>query len=254
MDPDNSFKDNFSKQAAVYSKFRPTYPRVLFEFLTDLAPGHKLAWDCGTGNGQSAVKLADFFEKVYATDPSAAQIKNAVPDDKVTYRVESAEAPTGLDDNTVDLVTVAQAVHWFDFDTFYTQVKRVLKPEGILAVWAYGIPTITNELDPIIKDFHDNVVGEFWLAENKLIDAGYATIPFPFQEIETPDFFIRKQASLAELLGHLRSWSATQKYIDRYDENPIEPLSQKLQQYWGNSKTEKEITWKLITRIGKVVH
>ncbi len=250
----NTFKDNFSKQAEVYVKFRPTYPQEMFEFLSKLTSEHKLAWDCGTGNGQSALKLTDYYEKVYATDPSKEQIKNAIPQDRIVYKVESAESPSSIKDNSVDLITVAQAVHWFDLDKFYTQVKRVLKPNGIIAVWAYGIPTIKKELDIIIKDFHDNIVGEFWLPENKLIDKEYSTIPFPFEEIKTPEFFIKKQVNLSETLGHIRSWSATQKYIDRYSENPMEKLSQKLQEHWKEIETEKEMTWKLILKVGKIAH
>jgi ubiquinone/menaquinone biosynthesis C-methylase UbiE len=247
----NTFKDNFSKQAEVYSKFRPTYPKELFEFLKSLTTEHKLAWDCGTGNGQSAVKLTEYYEKIYATDPSQEQIKNAILHDKIEYKVENAETPSSIKDNSVDLITVAQAVHWFDFDKFYAQVKRVLKANGIIAVWAYGIPTISKELDKIIKNFHDNIVGEFWLAENKLIDKEYSTIPFPFKEIKTPEFFIKKQVTLSETLGYLRSWSATQKYIDKYKENPLELLSQKLQEHWQNTETEKEMAWKLILKVGK---
>lgn len=249
----NTFKDNFSKQAEVYVKFRPTYPTELFEFLANLTLEHKLAWDCGTGNGQSAMKLANYYEKVYATDPSQEQIKNAIPHDRIVYKVENAENPSSIENNSVDIITVAQAVHWFDFDKFYTEVKRVLKPNGIIAVWAYGVPTISKELDIIIKDFHDNIVGEFWLSENKLIDKEYSTIPFPFTEIKTPEFFIKKQVTLSETLGHLRSWSATQKYIDKYNENPMENLSQKLQQHWGGIETYKEMTWKLILKVGKIV-
>lgn len=249
----NGFKDNFSKQADVYVKFRPTYPKELFEFLNGLTLEHKFAWDCGTGNGQSALKLADYYEKVYATDPSKEQIKNVTFHDRIVYKVENAETPSSIEDNSVDLITVAQAVHWFDFDKFYTQVKRVLKTNGIIAVWAYGIPTIEKKLDNMIKDFHDNTVGEFWLPENKLIEKEYATIPFPFDEIKTPAFFIKKQVTLSETLGHLRSWSATQKYIDKYNKNPMEKLSQKLQGHWGNVDTEKEMTWKLILKVGKIV-
>ncbi|HMZ05292.1 MAG TPA: class I SAM-dependent methyltransferase [bacterium] len=248
----NTFKDNFSKQAEVYAKFRPTYPKELFEFLQGLTAEHKLAWDCGTGNGQSAIKLTDYYEKVYASDPSQEQIKNAIPHDRIVYKVENAENPGAIADNSVDLITVAQAIHWFDFDKFYTQVKKVLKTNGIIAVWAYGIPTINEELDKIIKNFHDNIVGEFWLPENRLIEKEYLTIPFPFDEIKTPDFFIKRLVTLSETLGHLRSWSATQKYIDKYNENPIEHLSQKLQEHWKDIETKKEITWKLILKLGKI--
>jgi SAM-dependent methyltransferase len=249
----NRFKDNFSKQSDVYVKFRPTYPKELFDFLSGLTFEHKLAWDCGTGNGQSALKLADYYDKVYATDPSSEQIKNAIHNDKIVYKVESAETPYLIENHSVDLITVAQAIHWFDFEKFYTQVKRVLKTNGVIAVWAYGIPTIEQKLDIIIKDFHDNIVGEFWLPENKLIEKEYTTIPFPFDEIKTPDFFINKKVTISEILGHLRSWSATQKYIEKYNENPTENLSQKLQEHWENMDDEKEINWKLILKVGRMV-
>jgi ubiquinone/menaquinone biosynthesis C-methylase UbiE len=249
----NTFKDNFSKQAEVYVKFRPTYPQELFEFLSSLNSEHKLAWDCGTGNGQSAVNLADYYENVYATDPSEEQIKNAITHERIVYKIENAESPSSIENNSVDLITVAQAVHWFDFDKFYTQVKRVLKTDGIIAVWAYGIPTINEELDNIIRDFHDNIIGEFWLSENKLIDKEYSTIPFPFNDIKTPEFLIKKQVTLTETLGYLRSWSATQKYIDKYKENPIDILSKKLQDYWQDIEKQKEMTWKLILKVGKIV-
>lgn len=247
----NAFKDNFSKQAEIYSKFRPTYPKELFVYLKQLTPEHTLAWDCGTGNGQSAVQLAAFYDQVYATDPSAAQIDNAIPDGKITYKIEKAEEPQ-LGNNSVDLITVAQAIHWFDFDQFYAEVKRVLKPAGIIAVWAYGIPSVEEAINPIIKDFHDNVIGKFWQPENKLIDQEYTIIPFPFKLIEMPAFYIRKPMNLAALCGHFRSWSATQKYIDTYKDNPVAAVAQKLSAHWENPNTEKEVVWKLILKVRKM--
>lgn len=248
------FKDNFSKHAEVYSKFRPVYPKELFEYLQTLTIGHAFAWDCGTGNGQSAVQLANFYEKVYATDPSEEQIKNAVYHPKINYNVEKAEHPN-LKDNSVDLITVAQAVHWFDFDQFYAQVNRVLKPNGIIAVWAYGIPGVNDQLNPIIKNFHDNVIGEFWLPENRLIEKDYSTIAFPFEIIDTPTtFYIQKDLNLRELLGHFRSWSATQKYMDTYGRNPIEQLEQNITEYWQNKEDKKEVVWKLILKVGRLVN
>ena len=248
-----TFKDNFSKHAEIYLKFRPTYPPELYDFLSGLTSGHNLAWDCGTGNGQSAIKIADHYEQVYASDPSKEQIRNAIPHERIIYKVENAETPGSLEDNSVDLITVAQAVHWFDFGKFCHQVHRVLKTDGIISVWGYGIPTINKELDSIIKDFHDNVVGEFWLPENKLIEKEYSTIPFPFHEIQTPDFFIKKQVSLTDTLGHLRSWSATQKYIDHNKTDPLDLLSRKLQDHWQDGEKQKEMTWKLILKVGKLV-
>ncbi|WP_089999711.1 methyltransferase domain-containing protein [Chryseobacterium taichungense] len=173
--------------------------------------------------------------------------------DRIVYKIENAETPSSIEENSVDLITVAQAVHWFDCDKFNTQVKRVLKPNGVIDVWAYGNPTINKGLDSIIKDFHDNIVGEFWLPENKLIDKEYSTIPFPFEELKTPEFFIKKQVTLSETLGRLRSWSATQKYIDKYNVNPVDILSQKFQDYWQDPEKQKEMTWKLILKVGKIV-
>lgn len=248
----DAFKDNFSKLADVYLKFRPTYPKELFDFLSSLTSEHKIAWDCGTGNGQSALQLTDYYEKVFASDPSKEQIKKAIPHSKIVYKVENAESPGSIGDHSVDLITVAQALHWFDFERFYTQVKRVLNPTGIIAVWAYGIPVINKELDNIIKDFHDNIVGECWLPENKFIEQGYSTIPFPFKEIKTPAFAIKKMVTLSETVGLLRSWSATQRYMDRYNHNPMESLSERLQEHWPDRESEKEMTWKLILKVGRI--
>lgn len=246
----NSFKDHFSKQAEIYVQYRPTYPKELYDYLASLTKDHVLAWDCGTGNGQSALQLAEFYENVYASDPSEQQIKNAILHSQINYRVESAEQ-TALEDQSVDLITVAQAIHWFDFDRFYAEVKRVLKSDGIIAVWAYSFPDISPELDPIIRNFHDNVVGEFWQKENRMIENEYVDVPFPFELIAAPAFQIRKQWTLKELLGYFRSWSATQKYIDKYAENPLESLGIELAKHWGNESTPREIIWKLILKVGK---
>lgn len=245
------FKDHFSKQAGLYVHYRPTYPRELFEYLASLTKEYALAWDCGTGSGQSALQLTEFYEKVYASDPSEQQIKNAIPHAQIKYVIEPAEK-TSLNDQSVDLITVAQAVHWFDFDRFYAEVKRVLRKEGIIAVWAYGVPNVSSELDPIIRNFHDNIVGEFWQKENKLIENEYVTVPFPFELIDAPTFEIRKQWTLNELLGHFRTWSATQKYIDKYGVNPIENLEIELARHWENETQAKNITWKLILKVGRM--
>ena len=246
-----SFQDYFSKQAAVYSKFRPSYPSELFEFLKGLTNEHQLAWDCGTGNGQSAIELAKIYEQVFATDPSSEQIKNAFPHHSIVYKVEAAETPHFINDHSVDLITVAQAVHWFDLDKFYTQAKRVLKLSGVIAIWAYNLPIIEPKIDSIIQDFHDNVVGEFWLPENKLIDSEYSTISFPFCEINTPEFFIRKQTTLYDTIGHIRSWSATQKFIDKHRFSPIDAVTTRIKEHWEDPYQQKETSWKLILKVGK---
>jgi SAM-dependent methyltransferase len=244
-----NFNDNFSKQSDSYVKFRPGYPPELFAYLQTVAPGNDLAWDCGTGNGQSAIRLADHFTKVIATDPSAEQVKNAIPHDRVTYRVEKAES-SGLEDRSADLITVAQAIHWFDFDAFYAEVKRVLKDKGVLAAWAYGLPEISPEVNEVIRHFHDVTIGDFWQPQNRLIENGYATIPFPFEQLSPPDFYIRKEASLPEVLGLTRSWSATQRYIDANGVNPVEELEPRLKEVWKDAD-RKELTWKLILKVGR---
>ena len=244
------FIDNFSKQVDSYHKFRPSYPSNLFEFLSSMTSEHQLSWDCGTGNGQSANSLTHYYEKVFATDPSTQQIENAKLHKRIIYRVETAEK-TSLENNTVDLITVAQAVHWFNFDNFYSEVKRVLKQDGIIAVWAYGLPIIENSVDKIIKHFHDNIVGDFWQAENRLIENEYETIPFPFKQITTPNFFIQKEISFSDTVGLLKSWSATQKYIDKHNQNPIALIEKELLEIWGEKESEKSATWKLILKVGQ---
>lgn len=246
-----NFKDNFSKQSAAYARFRPTYPPELFAYLASLTPAHDLAWDCGTGNGQAALGLADYYAQVYATDPSEQQIAHARPHERVRYRVQQAEAPT-LDDHSVDLVTVAQALHWFRFDAFYAAVKRVLKPGGIFAAWAYGLPSVTPAVDVLINRFHHETVDAFWQPENRLIEKEYRTIPFPFEELPAPPFLMRKELTLADVTGLLRSWSAVQRYIDAHGTDPVNGLEPELARAWGNPQEAKTATWKLILKTGRV--
>lgn len=246
-----TFSDNFSKQSDIYKKYRPDYPVELFDYLATLTPSHGLAWDAGTGNGQAALGLTSHFASVYATDPSAQQIDNAYRHDRINYKVEKAEQ-CSLGAHSTDLITVALALHWFDFSLFYAQVKRVLKPNGIIAAWAYGIPKISPEIDALIHHIHDSVVGELWQEENRMVEKEYTTIPFPFDEIKPPEFFIRKNLSKNDLLGLVRSWSATQKYIDKYAKDPIPAWDHKLTELWDNPENTKAATWKLVLKIGKV--
>lgn len=246
------FKDHFSRQAATYQQSRPTYPPALFAYLAGIVPGHELAWDCGTGNGQSAIGLAEHFMQVIATDPSAQQVAYAIPHERVRYRVEPAEQ-SSLPDHAADLVTVAQALHWFDWEKFYAEVKRVLKPGGIIAAWAYGLPEISAGLDQLVRHFHDEIVGPFWQAENRLIENGYATIPFPFDMLPAPDLYIRKTYAINELPGWLRSWSATQRYIDRNGHDPVELLIPDLLDAWGDKSIRQTFSWKLILKAGRCV-
>jgi ubiquinone/menaquinone biosynthesis C-methylase UbiE len=243
------FNDQFSKQSAIYAKHRPNYPDELFVWLSAQAPSNELAWDCATGNGQAAVALATHFQDVLATDASSAQLEHAVIHPKVRYRLEEAEDCSALDES-VDLITVAQAAHWFEWDTFYSEVNRVLKPGGLIAMWAYGLPSISEEIDSVVRDFHDRIVDPFWLPQNRLIEAEYRTLPFPFEEEKTPTYCIQKRLPRTELFGLLRTWSATQKYIDHHQQNPIDLIRPQIESMW-DEESYFLWRWKLILKVGK---
>lgn len=245
-----SFKDHFSKQATDYAKFRPKYPRALFQFIAAGAPDNQRALDVATGNGQAAVALAEFFEKVVAVDASANQIASASPNDRVEYRVAPAES-SGLPDHSCDVISVAQALHWLDLEGFYAEARRVLKPRGLLAVWAYKELRIAPDVDTIVRRFHDEVVGLFWPPERKIVGRGYRELPFPFDEMETPEFQIEVQWSLAQLLGYLRTWSATQRFIQEKLRDPVDQIEQDLAAAWSDTKIERLAVWPLTTRIGR---
>lgn len=248
----STFKDNFSSHAATYAEHRVSYPPELFEFLSTQIENHQLVWDCGTGNGQAAVQLAQFFEKVYATDPSAAQIENAFLRPNIEFKVEKAE-DCSLPDHSADLITVAQALHWFNFESFYKQVNRVLKPGGVFAAWCYDRPHSDDKrIDEIIAHMHDNIVGPFWQQENLMVEREYIDIPFPFREIETPAFEIREQWTTDRLLGHLNSWSATQRFIKAGNVDPMPALAERLQSAVQAQDQAIPLRWKLVVKAGRI--
>jgi SAM-dependent methyltransferase len=244
------FKDHFSKQASEYAKFRPHYPPELFAFIAANYPNHELALDCATGNGQAALLLAEWFGKVIALDASAAQINNAQPNERVEYRIAPAEE-TSLQENSCDVNTVAQALHWYDIDRFNSEVRRLLRPNGILAVWTYYELAVGPEIKAIVRYYHDEVVGPYWPPERKLVGPAYLGLPFPFVEIESPPFAAQVWWSLEELLGYLGTWSATQRYLDATGRDPREIVARRLTQAWGDD-AERLITWPLTVRVGRV--
>ena len=243
-------KDNFTKQAGQYAKYRPDYPPALYGFLFSLVSGKHAAWDCGTGNGQVALKLAGFFDSVYASDLSEQQIKNAVQKNNVFYSVERAEA-SSFDDNSFELITVAQAIHWFDFDSFYKEVNRVIKPKGIFAVIGYGLLEIDQQTDKLIHHFYYNIIGRFWDKERKYIDEHYQTIPFPFNEMEVPLLVNSFEWTLDELTGYLETWSAVQHYIKANKDNPVELLKKDLKEIWPGNETRK-IKFPILLRVARI--
>ena len=245
------FADHFSSLAAEYARYRPHYPQELFTYLADLAPGKMLAWDCATGSGQAAVALAEHFECVIATDASAAQIDAATLHAGVVYRVSIAE-DSGLPDQSVDLITVAQALHWLDLPRFYAEAQRVLTPGGILAAWSYGFQTVEGDaVEELLRHFYRDVVGPYWPAERALVDAGYRTLPFPFQEIDPPPFAMQADWPLAQLLGYLRSWSASARYITARGNDPVEDLARDIAPIWGDPERPRTVRWPLALRVGR---
>ncbi|MBK0368376.1 class I SAM-dependent methyltransferase [Flavobacterium agrisoli] len=242
-------KDNFSKQASGYSKYRPHYPKEMIDYLISFVNNKSMALDITTGNGQIAQKLSAVFEKVYATDISQKQLDNAVQASNIIYQLEPAEK-TSFEDKTFDLITVAQAIHWFDFDSFYKEIYRILKPEGIFAVLGYGLFSTNPESDVIIHNYYYNIVGPYWDKERKYLDENYTTIPFPFDEIKAESFENNFTWTFEELIGYLETWSSTQHYISKNGNNPLYIISEELKKSW--QKNDKKVTFPLLFRIGKL--
>jgi SAM-dependent methyltransferase len=245
-----TFKDHFSSLAAQYAEFRPKYPGALFDLLARIAPARANAWDCACGSGQATGDLAERFESVIATDASAQQIAAAKPHPRVTYSVAKAET-SGIPDASQDVITVAQALHWFDRPAFYVEARRVLKPQGVIAVWTYGIPRLNDgNLDRIMQTFYWETVGPFWTPERRYVEDGYRSIDFPFVEISAPSLSMRENWTMPQFLGYLRSWSSVGRYVDTRGEDPVVMVQEQFAPYWG-SRT-RDVSWPLSLRLGRV--
>jgi SAM-dependent methyltransferase len=246
-----AFKDHFSRQAHEYTRYRPRYPRALFESLAALAFQRSCAWDCGTGNGQAAVALADDFSQVVATDPSARQIAHAEPHPRVRYLVAAAEH-CPLEDHSVDLITVAQALHWFELEAFYAEVRRVGRPGGAVAAWCYGLAAISPAVDRVVWRLYHDIVGAYWPPERRMIETRYASVPFPFDPLPVSEFVMSARWNLDDLVGYLGTWSSVQKYLETNAADPLELVRAELAAAWGPAGEVREVTWRLFVRAGRI--
>jgi ubiquinone/menaquinone biosynthesis C-methylase UbiE len=245
----NSVKDLFSSHADIYAKYRPLYPRELYEFILDQVTEKGTALDCGTGNGQAAGVLADHFREVHGTDISEKQIKNAIQKENLFYRVCQAES-LPFADNYFDLIASATAVHWFQFDQFFSEITRVEKNNSIFACWAYKVFRTDREtINKLVDRFYSETVHSYWDAERRHVDEEYKNIPMPFTEIRNPGFATQLLWDLQTLEGYLNTWSAVQHYIRINRVNPVNQLMEQVKQELGTNN-KVLMTFPIFMRMG----
>ena len=246
-------EDKFSIQSKAYKKYRPKYPAALYTEILNLVENKTACWDCGTGNGQVALQLSKHFEKVYATDISQKQIDLAEKRDNIFYTVGRGEE-TAFEDNSFDLITVAQAIHWFDFTAFNQEVKRVAKNGAIISIWGYGLLRIEKEIDALMDEFYHNIMGQYWDPERRHVDNAYVWIDFDFEELKiNHELSIQVNWSMEHLEGYLNSWSSIQNYkAENTGENPVYRFIDSIRKYWKADEV-KTVIFPIFMRIGRIV-
>jgi SAM-dependent methyltransferase len=249
--PADSFPDHFSKIASSYAEFRPRYPAALADFLAGVAPARELAWECGCGSGQLSVDLANRFDRVIATDASADQLAQAVPHPKIEYRCATAER-SGLPAGIADAVFAAQAAHWFDLPAWYREVRRVAKPESIVAAISYGNVVVEGDAGLLVERFYGGLVGTYWSPHRKLVDEGYRDLPFPFEEIEAPPLEIRVEWDLQAFQGYVETWSAVRALVQAEGRARLESFLDELARAWGPAQRTRTVRWPIAVRAGRV--
>ncbi len=240
----------FSQQADLYARYRPDYPEELHNFILSKTDSLDTAWDCGTGSGQVARVLANHFKKVYASDISQQQMEHAPKKENIQYFNIPAE-DTGFAPNLFNLVTVGQAIHWFNFESFYEEVNRTAKKDALLAVFGYGMVQLTNNIDDVLHSFYDEMFSRYFSKSRKYINKKYRTIPFPFDEISSPDFERNMEWTLETLEGFLNSWSTVQKYKNDHNSNPVDPVLDQIKSLWESEKS-RTVTFPVFLRLGQV--
>lgn len=241
-------KDYFSGHSKLYATFRPTYPDALYSFLFRYVKNFDSVWDCATGNGQVAQVLAKRFKTVHASDISQQQLDQAVQGNNIIYSIQKAEQTT-FPDNQFDLITVGQAMHWFDLEKFYAEVNRVAKKDAVLAVWGYAVCSVNTEIDKHFDHFYNHIVGPYWDNARRIVEEEYQNVSFPFKQIETPKFFIRVEWTLQEFTGYLSTWSATQKFIKEKNFDPVPEVTEVLRPLWEGKKI---VSFPVFMKLGTV--
>lgn len=245
------FQDHFSQDSASYRDFRPRYPEEMFSYLAGLTSGHGAAWDCATGSGQAAVDLGNHFERVYASDASTGQLREAQPRANVRYVAALAErAP--FSGKSMDLILVAQALHWLDLEPFYREAHRILKPTGVFAACSYNLLRVDSSVDPLLDELYSDVLGPFWPPQRRLVEDGYRSLAFPFTELETPPFTLEQRWSFSRLAGYLGTWSATRRFQATRGQDALADANPRLRRAWGPSERIRTVRWPLVLRVGRI--
>lgn len=241
-----SFKDYFSKQSDLYARYRPNYPSTLFKYLADLCPEHSRAWDCATGNGQAAVALAEHFDEVVATDASSKQIDAALAHPRVSYRVAPAEASRVATAST-NLITVGQALHWFEHENFFAEANRVIVRGGVIAVWCYELCQVSSGVDAVVDELYRGYLNGYWTPERALVEEGYRSIAMPGAELDSPQYDMTLTWRVDDMLGFLRTWSACKRYQSHHGEDPVTLIEAALRAAWDSER--RSVRWPLRIRI-----
>ena len=244
-------KDLFSNQSDLYARYRPGYPKELFDYIVSFVKERNIAWDCATGNGQAAVMLAGHFKKVIATDISAAQIEKAVRKENIEY-LECAAESTPFAANTFELVSVAQAYHWIKWTEFKKEATRVCKPNAVIAIWAYyDRITDDNKIDDVVHDFYENVTKPYWDYERRYVEEKYNTVEFDYELLPVKDFETVLHWQREDLLGYVSSWSAVQKFIKQNGHSPVPMLEVEINKLWPAGEVKK-VVFPIYLKLGRI--
>ena len=246
-----TFEDHYSGHADAYARHRPRYPDDFFAWLATVIAGRGLAWDAGTGNGQVAIALAEHMDRVVATDASSDQLARAMTHERVVYRNEPSDR-VSLPSASVDLITAGAAAHWFDLEGFYREVRRVGKPGAIIALFSYGPRDIADAVGPLVHHFQENVLEGFWPVRIQYVHDRYATLPFPFDEIEVPAFVMTAEWNLGELVAFLDTWSASQRFFQERGMRAVDEITDELALAWGDPDRRREFQYPLFVRAGRI--